>query len=66
MMELFYDNIGRKVGIPSTILLWVLQRPYKTPVFEPVESNLLETLSENILLFFKFFEKFNNFIFYVK
>ena len=35
------DNIGRKIETPSTILWWILQRPYTIPGLEPVGYNLL-------------------------
>ena len=33
------DNMGRKGGTISTILLWISQRPYKIPDFEAVWYN---------------------------
>ena len=35
------EYIGQKRGTPSTILLWILQRPYKIPGFGPVGYNSL-------------------------
>ena len=34
-------NIGQKSGTLSTVLLWILQRPYKIPGLEPVGYNSL-------------------------
>ena len=30
------ENIGRKDGIPTAIVFWILQRPYKLPGLKTV------------------------------